>query len=242
MIFQRFWQALGARINRIANFFWQADPMAQLQYEYDDMVDQLKEGRHGLEQYRSLVDQVAQQVKRQQEHVKALESKIKSYLAAGDRETAGHFAIEMQSAKVEMAENAAQLAVHDEAYGNTLLKIKHLSRKLGQLRDKIQKYDADLRLSRAEAELAKVLLSIHVDATGDFGQIEQAIGDEIDRNRAKAKVTADLSSEGVAEIRHEEAAEKIVAEQALREFETGLGSASAVDKRRPVAVEQSRGA
>jgi hypothetical protein len=32
-------------MNKIANFFWTADPVAQLQYEYDKAVDQMKEGR-----------------------------------------------------------------------------------------------------------------------------------------------------------------------------------------------------
>ena len=36
--------------------------IAQMQYEYDQAVDQMKEGRQGLEQYRALVERVTQQV------------------------------------------------------------------------------------------------------------------------------------------------------------------------------------
>ena len=32
-----------------ANLFWEADPVAQMRYEYDRAVEQLKEGRGGLE-------------------------------------------------------------------------------------------------------------------------------------------------------------------------------------------------
>ncbi len=145
MIIQKLWLALEAQINKIASFFWQADPMALLQYEYDDMVDQLKEGRQGLEQYHALVDRIAAQVSGQELRIASLAAKTKACLASGDRETAGQFALELQTAKANMSENAAQLAMHNEAYGNSLLKIKNASRKLGQLRDKIQKYDADLR-------------------------------------------------------------------------------------------------
>ena len=35
-------------MNKVANYFWTADPVAQLQYEYDKAVDQMKEGREGL--------------------------------------------------------------------------------------------------------------------------------------------------------------------------------------------------
>src|SRR5262249_51446606 len=160
--------------------------------EYDRLVDQLKEGRGGLEQYRALVERVGRQVKNDRTNIATLEAKTKSYLAAGDRETAGRLALELQKAKKSLQENEAQLALHEQAYGNNLAKIKHASSKLAELREKIQKYDADLKMSRAEAELAKVAQSMHVDVTTDFGEIEQVVQDEIDRNRARAKVAADL--------------------------------------------------
>ena len=53
----------------------------------------------------------------------------------------------------------------------------------------------------------------------DFGQFEQVIQDEIDRNRAKVKVAADLSGAGVVEAQRELDAEAILGEQALRDFE-----------------------
>jgi phage shock protein A len=219
MIISKLWRAIKAQMNKMANFLWKADPVAQLQYEYDKAVDQLKEGRTGIEQYRALVERVARQTDKNRAHVAALEAKIKAYLAAGDRETAARFALELQKTKKELQENEAQLQMHEEAYNNQLTKIKHASGKLAELRDKIQKYDADLKMSRAEAELAKVATSIHVDVTTDFGEIEQVLQDEIDRNRARAKVATDLSSEGLDDVKHEIAVEKQMADQALREFE-----------------------
>src|SRR4051812_13442754 len=52
------WHALQAQINKLANVFWTADPIAQMQYEYDKAIEQMKEGRLGLEQYRALVERV----------------------------------------------------------------------------------------------------------------------------------------------------------------------------------------
>ena len=56
MILHKFWSAFVAQINKVANLFWEADPVAQMRYEYDRAVEQLKEGRGGLEQYRGLVE------------------------------------------------------------------------------------------------------------------------------------------------------------------------------------------
>jgi phage shock protein A len=223
MIFGKFWRALKAQINKLANFFWTADPIAQMQYEYDSAVAQLKEGREGLERYRALVERVSRQVANDKAHVGSLEAKVKAYLQTGDRETAAKFALELQKAKTDLKENEGQLAMHEEAYNNNLTKIKHAGNKLAQIRDKIAKYDAELKMSKAEAEMAKLAQDFHFDVTTDFGQIEQVIQDRIGLNRAKARVAADLSSEGLADVKHEQAMEKAMADQALREFEVQMG-------------------
>ncbi|MEX0586572.1 MAG: PspA/IM30 family protein [Pirellulales bacterium] len=223
MIFGKLWHALRAQVNKLANFFWTMDPIAQMQYEYDSAVEQLKSGRQGLEQYRALVERVSRQAQNDQRHVVSLESKVKAYLQAGDRDTAAKFALELQKAKDSLADNQSQLKMHEEAYQNNVDKVKHAGGKLTKIREKIQKYDAELKMSKAEAEMAKLAQSFNFDVTTDFGQIEQVIQDKISLNRAKARVAADLSSEGVVDVKREQAAEKAMADQALRQFEVELG-------------------
>jgi phage shock protein A len=219
VIVQKFWSAFMAQINKVANIFWEADPIAQMQYEYDRAVEQLKEGRLGLEQYRGLVERVSRQVSANQSHVKKLEAETKAYLKAGDRATAAKFALELQKANAELAANNQQLQLHETAYGNNLKKIQHANEKLIGLREKIQKYDAELKMSTAEAEIAKLAESFHMNLTTDFGQIESVIH----QNRGKVRVAADLSSEGIAEIQAEERMQSVLAEEALTNFEVELG-------------------
>ena len=116
--------------------------------------------------------------------------------------------------------------LHETAYNNNVTKIKHASGKLAQIREKIAKYDAELKMSRAEAEMAKLSKDFNFDVTTDFGQIEQVIQDKIGLNRAKVRVAADLSSEGIVDIQREQAMEKIQGDQALREFEVQMGLVS----------------
>src|SRR5688572_23617922 len=193
-----------AQINKVANLFWEADPIAQMQYEYDQAVAQLKEGRVGLEQYRGLVERVTRQVAANRSHVQKLEAETRAYLKAGDRATASKFALELQKAKAELATNEQQLQMHETAYGNNLKKIQHANSKLVDLRQKIEKYDAELKMTAAEAEIAKLAESFNLNLTTDFGQIEQVIQQKIDQNRGKVRVAADLSREGLAEIEAEE--------------------------------------
>jgi phage shock protein A len=210
-------------LNKIANVFWEADPIAQMQYEYDTAVEQMKDGRNGLETYRALVERVSRQVATGRDHVQKLETQTKTYLKAGERDTAAKFALELQKAKKELAANEQQLAMHEEAYGNNLKKIQHATKKLGEVREKIQKYDAELKMSSAEAEVAKLAQSFNMDITTDFGKIEEVIQGKIDKNRAKVRVAADLSQEGIESIQAEERVEKAMAEDALTQFESELG-------------------
>jgi phage shock protein A len=223
MIFGKFWGAMRAQLNKLANFFWEADPIAQMQYEYDQAVEQLKEGRLGLEQYRGLVERVTRQVRENEKQVAKLQAQAKAYLKVGDRETAAKFALEMQKAKTDLAQNQEQLAMHDSAYQNNLTKIQHANKKLIEVREKIQKYDAELKMSEAEAEVAKLSESFDVNLTTDFGQLENLIQNKIDNNRGKARVASDLSSKGIAEIHAEQRMEASLAEDALKDLEVELG-------------------
>jgi phage shock protein A len=223
MIVGKLWRAFRAQLNKLANYFWTQDPIAQMQYEYDRAVEELKTGREGLEQYRALVERVSRQVANEQRHIASIEAKIRAYLQAGDRETAAKFALELQKSKNDLKENEAQLSLHENAYDNNVRKIKHASSKLADVREKIAKYDAELKMSRAEAEMAKLARSFNFDVTTDFGQIEQVLQDKISLNRAKVRVASDLSEEGIVEVEREQAMESAMADQALREFEIEMG-------------------
>src|SRR5580700_2503572 len=204
------WGAFRAQLNKIANIFWEADPIAQMQYEHDSAVEQLKDGRKGLDTYRSLVERVSRQVAVAKDHASKLDAQTKAYRRAGHRDSAAKFALEFLKAKTDQAANEEQLRMHEEAYENNLKKIQHAAKKLGEVREKIQKYDAELKMSSAEAEVAALAQSFNMDVTTDFGQLEQMIQGKIDKNRAKVRVASDLSQEGLATIQAEEKMEKVM--------------------------------
>jgi phage shock protein A len=237
MILQKLFSALRAQLNKVANLFWEADPIAQMRYEYDQAVEQLKDGRTGLEQYRGLVERVNRQVADNQAQCQRLEAQAKAYLKAGDRETAARFALELQKARGELSENRQQLELHETAYQNNLRKIQHANQKLIEVRQKIQKYDAELKMSEAEAEVAKLSESFDMNITTDFGQIEQVIKQRIDANRGAARVAADLSSRGIADIAAEERMQKVMAEDALSALEVELGLTSPETTAAPAAAK-----
>lgn len=223
MVITKLFTALYAQLNKIANWFWTRDPIAQMQLEYDKAVAQLKEGREGLEQYRALVERVSRQVAEGEKRVETLTAKIKALLKAGDRTNAAALALELEQARKDITENREQLKMHEEAYGNNTEKIKHAAKELEKVRDKIKRYEANLKMSQAEAELAKLSQAFNLGVTTDFGEVEQMVKDKIDLNRAKTRVAADLSGEGLGRIRAEKEAEKVQAEDLLAAFEVEMG-------------------
>ena len=223
MIFQKMMTAVSAFFNAIANAMWERNPIAIMQLEYDKSVEQLKEGRKGLELYRGLVEQVSRQVTTGKAQVERLTAEVKAYLKAGERETAGKFALQLKKAETDLAANEQQLQMHEEAYNNNLKKIQYANQQLVGVREKIQRYHADLKMSAAEAEIAKIAGQLNLDVTTDFGQVETMIQGQIDNNRGKARVAADLSSKGVAEIKAQERMESQLAEDTLQQYEVELG-------------------
>lgn len=223
MIFSKFFSAIRAQINKLANVFWEADPIAQMEYERDRVTEQLKEGRVGLEEYRGLVERVGRQVRDGEKRVTKREAQARAYLKAGDRETAAKFALEVQKAKADLAQNQEQLSQHEGAYNNYLKKIKHANKALGDLREKIKRLGAELKMSEAEAEVAKISQDFNFDVTTDFGHMEEVVQSRIDQNRGAVRVAADLSNEGIAEIEAEERMEASLADDALRELEMEMG-------------------
>jgi phage shock protein A len=226
MIFGKIWSAIRAQLNKLANFFWEADPIAQMRYEYDRSVEQMKEGRQGLELYRALVERVTRQVKEQERHMAQLEAQAKAYLKAGDRDTAAKFALEMEKLRGDLEQNREQLGMHEQAYNNNLLKIQHATKKLAEVRERINKHEAELKMSEAEAEVAKLAEQFDFNVTTDFGQLETVINEKIDKNRGKVRVAADLSNRGVTDIQAEQNMEKSMAEDALKRLEQQMGLAT----------------
>jgi phage shock protein A len=219
----KIFRAIRAQLNKIANIFFEADPIAVMQLEVDQATERLKEGRKGLEMYRGLVETVARQVASGTANASQLEAQIKAHLKAGNREVAGQLALQLQKTQSELEKNKAQLEMHEQAYQNNLLKIQKANKDIVKVREKIQQYHAELKMSAAEAEIAQISESFDMNMTTDFGQIESVIQKQIDNNRGRARVASDMSSKGIEAIKAEEAAEKAMADDLLSKYEVQLG-------------------
>ncbi len=179
-----FWRAFRAQVNELAGYLWTNDPLDQLQSHCDRTMAKFKEGRQALEHQRTLVERVRLQVTDQKSRAADLEARIRAHFQAGNRPAAEDLTLQLQETQRELTESVAQLKRHEEAYQANLAAIKQIGAWLTQVQAKIARYDAALKVSRAEADLARVVQEFSVELATDFRQVEQAIQDRIDRDQA----------------------------------------------------------
>jgi phage shock protein A len=239
MILEKFWRTAKSQLNKLANRVWSTDPIAHLQYEYDVAVGQLQEGRKGLEQYRALVERVARQVQDLGDKEQSHEARARALLQIGDRTAAGQAALELERTRGETGRAQTQLAQHEQAYERNVAQIKQATKHLAAVREKIARYDAELKMTQAEAELAQLTGGGPIDSTTDFGKVEQLVQEKIGLNRAKVRVAADLTGQPLDPAR-DQATEQALAELALEKLERQL-SAGGIDEVTRVEIKRIDG-
>ena len=230
MIVRKFFTFFQAMFNGIANALIERDPVAVYQLEVDRAAERIKESRQGVELYKGMVNGLERQVAEGAANVARLEAQIKSYLKVGTeqaRAAAAQLAVQHKQAGENLATNRQQMEMHRKAFENHMLKLRTASDDLAKLQQKAHQLKAELHMSKAEAEMARVAEALGESLTGnlttDIGQVEAMIKRQIDHNRGKAQVAAELSEKGVADIRTRQAVERQMGEDLLAQFEVDMG-------------------
>lgn len=217
-------------------------------------TERLKEGRQGLTIYQALVFKVQQQVDEGRRRIARLTAEIKAHLKAGNEDVAGQLALELSQVKADLATNEDQLKLHQDAYENSLVKMKTALKDIEKTRNDLEKRKAALKMERALAEVAEAAgaLNTQFDVSSDFGRILSKLDDQIHRSRARSKVAVDLSGQGVEAIRARQEAERVMAQELLEQFKIEEGilqpqTARAAEKPQektlgPAEPERERGA
>ena len=216
--------AVSAQFGKLFKWIWGIDPIAVYQAEVDRSADEIQQAGEGLEQYRGLVSRLQRQIANNEKEESRLTQKIKGLLQAGDDNKAGDYAIQLKKIQSELAENRAQLSSYEGAYQNNLKKVKYANEKIRSAKEKAEKMQAELRLSKAEAEVSKLAQSFNVKTTtvDGLGEIEEEIQKQIDKNRAKGQVLRDLSQDGMDEMEEEEKLQKVQAKELLEQFKSEM--------------------
>ncbi len=217
-------EAVRAQFGKLAKLIWSADPVAVYQAEVDHSADSIRDATQGLEEYRGLVAQFERKVLNGEKEQGLLTARIKGCLTRNDENKAAEYAVQLKKVQTELVENKQQLDEYHESYQNNLKKIQFARQRIESAKEKAQKLSADLRLSKAEAETAKLAekFNVRTNTLEGLGEIEDEIQRQIDTNRGKAQVLRDLSVDGLDQIAEEEAIQKAEAQEVLEKMKTEM--------------------
>lgn len=215
----RLCSACSAQVGKVTKWVYGIDAIAIYQAEVDKSAEEIESAGEGLEQYRSLISRLERQVTSGEKDELRLTLRVKTLLSTDERR-ATEEAVHLNKVKVDLKENREQLNNYRDVYENELKKIKFANDKIKRAREKAEKMQAELSLSRAEAETAKLakqfdMKNVNLDK---LGEVENTIQNQIDANRAKGRVIRDLSQDGLDQLEEEETMQRAQAQSLIEQF------------------------
>lgn len=220
-------------------------PDALLEIEKENLRKQIAQYNRGLAAHAGLCEKLIAQVKDGEKRERELAAKIKVLLTTGSRDAASQYAMQLQTLRVDLAENRRQLDEAEKTY-KELVKARDVS--VNAARAKIESLKAslsDLQVKKATAELNEMASGM-ISEIGGAGDTLNRLHEMVEEERTKAAGRARVARDSIdmGDVHLKEAEQKALADQALAEFAAAEGIAlePASGESTPAApVEKSMG-
>jgi len=202
------------------------NPEALLEVEKENLRKQIANYNQGLAAHAGLAERLMTQVRRLEGEDRDLRARTSANLRAGNRESAGNYALRLQSVTRELEENRKQLEHAEKTY-TELVKARDVSVRAAQ--DKIASLKTsldDLKIKKATAELTEMASGMisQIGGAGDtLNRLHNMVEEEREKAAGRARIARD--SLNVADINMKEGEQKALAEQALADFAAKEGIA-----------------
>jgi phage shock protein A len=202
------------------------NPEALLEVEKENLRKQIANYNQGLAAHAGLAERLMTQVRRQEGEERDLRARATANLRAGNRESAGNYALRLQTVTRELEENRKQLEHAEKTY-TELVKARDVSVRAAQ--DKLASLKTsldDLKIKKATAELTEMASGMisQIGGAGDtLNRLHNMVEEEREKAAGRARIARD--SLNVADINMKEGEQKALAEQALADFAAKEGIA-----------------
>src|SRR5215470_15877945 len=217
-------------LQRIANLFRgflslfisgveKRNPEALLEVEKENLREQIGKYNQGLASHAALCERLMTQVRKLEGDERDLRAKTTANLKAGNQESAGQYALRLQTVVRELGENRTQLQQAEETYKN-LVKARDVA--VTQARSKIEALRQgidDLKVKKALAELTEMASGMvsQIGSSGDtLDRLHTMVEEEREQAAGRARVARDAMN--TAEVDIKDAEQKALAAQALADF------------------------
>ena len=203
-----------------------ANPEALLEVEKENLRKQIAQYNQGLASHAGMCERLITQVKRLEAEERELRAQAGAQLRAGNRDSAGQYALRLQTTQRELAENRTQLEDAEKTY-KELIRARDVSIKAAQKKIEELKFAlSDLKIKRATAELSEMAGGMITSIGGSGDTLERLHGMvEEEREKAAGKARVARDSLDMSEVQVKESEQKAVEEQALADFAAAEGIA-----------------
>lgn len=211
------------------------NPEALLEVEKENLRKQIANYNQGLAAHAGLCERLMTQVRKLEAEERDLRAKAAANLRAGNRESAGNYALRLQTVQRELGENRTQLEQAETTY-KELIKARDVSVKAAQAKiESLKSSLDDLKIKKATAELTEMASGM-ITSIGGSGDTLDRLHGMVEEEREKAAGRARIARDtlNTSEIAMKDEEQKALAEQALADFaakeglmiETGTESAT----------------
>jgi phage shock protein A len=212
------------------------NPEALLEVEKENLRKQIANYNEGLAAHAGLCERLMTQIRKLEGEERELRAKTAANLRANNRESAGSFALRLQTVQRELAENRTQLEAAETTY-KELIKARDVSVRAAQA--KIQELKSsldDLKIKKATAELTEMASGMitSIGGSGDtLDRLHKMVEEEREKASGRARVARDSLNTTDFLVKDEE--QRALADQALADFaaKEGLALEPAADSTTP---------
>jgi phage shock protein A len=196
------------------------NPEALLEIEQENLRRQVGKFNTSLAAHAGLVERLIAQVRKLEMDETDLRAKTSANLKLGNRESAGQYALRLQTVERELAENRKQMEQAETTY-KELVRARDVA--VGIARNKIEALKSgisDMKMKRAMAEITEMASGMVTDLGGSgdtLNRLETIVNEE--RFKASGRVRVAVDSMDLKDIHIREAEQQAMASQALAAFE-----------------------
>ena len=202
------------------------NPEALLEVEKENLREQIGKYNKSLAAHAGVCESLISKVKKLEEEEQELRAKTAAHLKAGNKKTAGQYALRLQKVVREHDEIAKQLESAEETY-KELVTARDVSVKAA--RDKISSLERSIdetKMKTAMADLNEMAAGM-IGEIGDSGdtlnRLQEIVEEERDKAAGRARVAKD--SIDTSEIEVKAAEQDALEEMALADFAAEMGMA-----------------
>lgn len=198
------------------------DPELILEQNIRDMNDQVPKMNESIAMVRANVTLLEKENAKYKQEVSELSAKVKAAIQAGRDDIAGQYATRLQMDKSALARNENQLTTARAAYEKALSVKKAFMREKERKTAEAMNAIRDARRSKWQAKVADAMESFEVagiDATHD--EMVRKVDEQAAVNEARMQMALESVDHKAMEL--EEDAEKIQAQELVKQFKVEMG-------------------